>query len=117
MTVNERFQKMLEAVNPEIQANKRKAFEQMDDAQRESVRKEMTKALDFHKQQLEIETAKLKTYEDQIKHASGWQKFFERFGKGQLPNLKKDLEKLQSEIDEREFQIKTLESDLQNITQ
>ena len=117
MTVNERFQKMLEAVNPEIQANKRKAFEQMDDAQRESVRKEMTKALDFHKQQLEIETAKQKTYEDQIKHASGWQKFFERFGKGQLPNLKKDLEKLQSEIDEREFQIKTLESDLQNITQ
>lgn len=117
MTAFERFQKMLESVNPEIQANKRKAFEQMDDSQRESVRKEMTSALDYHKQQLEMETAKLRTYEDQIRHASGWQKFLERFGKGQLPKLKKDLEVLQSEIDEREFQIKTLKSDLQNITQ
>ncbi len=117
MTVYERFQRMLENVNPEIQANKRKAFEQMDDERRESVRQGMTKALDFHKQQLEAKSSKLRTYEDQIDHASGWQKLLERFGKGKLPKLKKDLEDLQFEIDDCEFHIKTLESDLQIVIQ
>ena len=113
MTVYERFQQMLDAVNPEFQANKRKAFEQMDNEQRESARQEMTKALEENSQQLEKEISKLRKYEEQIKKASGWQKFLERFGKGQLPKLKKDLENLQFEIDCRKSHIKTLESDLQ----
>ena len=43
---------MLESVNPEIQANKRKAFEQMDDEQRETVRQEIDDC-EFHIKTLE----------------------------------------------------------------
>ena len=117
MTVYERFQQMLDAVNPEFQANKRKAFEQMDNEQRESARQEMTKALEENSQQLEKEISKLRKYEEQIKKASGWQKFLERFDKGQLPKLRKDIVTLKSEISNREFQIETLESDFKMFTQ
>ena len=52
MTVYERFRQMLENVNPEIQANKRKSFERMDDEQRESVRQEIDDC-EFHIKTLE----------------------------------------------------------------
>ncbi|MBR2103942.1 MAG: hypothetical protein IJ933_01510 [Bacteroidales bacterium] len=52
MTVYERFQRMLENVNPEIQANKRKSFERMDDEQRETVRQEIDDC-EFHIKTLE----------------------------------------------------------------
>ena len=111
MTTLEWFEQMLQKVNPQFEANRRKAFERMDDEQRENTRQEMTKALEFHKQELEKEKSKLKKIEAQIKNASGWQKFLERFDKGQLPKLKKDVEALEVEISNREFQIETLESD------
>ncbi|MBR2200224.1 MAG: hypothetical protein IJ894_05685 [Bacteroidales bacterium] len=43
---------MLENVNPEIQANKRKSFERMDDEQRETVRQEIDDC-EFHIKTLE----------------------------------------------------------------
>lgn len=52
MTVYERFRRMLESVNPEIQANKRKSFERMDDEQRETVRQEIDDC-EFHIKTLE----------------------------------------------------------------
>lgn len=117
MTTLEWFEQMLQKVNPQFEANRRKAFERMDDEQRENTRQEMTKALEFHKQELEKEKSKLKKIEAQIKNASGWQKFLERFDKGQLPKLKKDVEALEVEISNREFQIETLESDFKMFTQ
>lgn len=117
MTTLEWFDLMLQKLNPQFEANKRKFFEQMDDEQRKNTRQEMTKALEFHKQQLEKENSKLRKIEAEIKHASGWQKFLERFDKGQLPKLKKDVEALEVEISNREFQIETLESDFKMFTQ
>ena len=117
MTLDERFERMLQAANPHFEENKRKFFEQMDDEQRKNTRQEMTKALEFHRQELEKEKSKLKKIESQIKNASGWQKFLERFDKGQLPKLKKDVEALEVEISNREFQIETLESDFKMFTQ
>ncbi len=117
MTSLEQLERMIQAANPHFEENKRKFFEQMDDEQKKNTLNELTKALEFHKQELEKEKSKLKKIEDQIKNASGWQKFLERFDKGQLPMLKNDVEDLEVEISKREFHMKTLESDFQMFTQ